>query len=126
MTLTSPTCLSLISPVRSSFYHFSVTNALYEGLIANAEAGNEGDIQLVESLVSDYISRDSCLILLTITCECEDFSLYVFWVFTQSSGDFMTQKSYQLAQKHDPNGERTIGRSFSCVSRVEADYNYPK
>ena len=50
-----------------------MTHALYKGLIANAEKGNEGDIQLVENLVSDYISRDSCLILLTITCECEVF-----------------------------------------------------
>ncbi|KAF9650942.1 hypothetical protein BDM02DRAFT_1001795 [Thelephora ganbajun] len=63
------------------------------GLIANAESGNEGDIQLVENLVTDYISRDSCLILLTIACEC----------------DFMTQQSYQLAQKYDPTGARTIG-----------------
>lgn len=101
-----------------------MTNPLCEGLIANAEAGNEGDIQLVESLVSSYISRDSCLILLTITCECKDFSLCEHPVFITSSGDFMTQKSYQLAQKHDPNGGRTIGRSFGRVSWVYADYGY--
>ena len=52
-----------------------VTHSIPEGLIANAGPGNEGDIQLVENLVSNYISRDSCLILLAITCECEDFSL---------------------------------------------------
>jgi hypothetical protein len=91
-----------------------------EGLIANAEKGNEGDIQLVENLVSDYISRDSCLILLTIACECEYFSLCrMFPMFIRLLGDFMTQKSYQLAQKHDPNGTRTVGRSFCPVSGFE-------
>ena len=96
-----------------------MTHAFYEGLIANAAIGNEGDIQLVENLVSDYISRDSCLILLTITCECEDFfSLCVLSVLTPFPGDFMTQKSYQLSQKYDPMGVRTIGRSFRPVSRV--------
>jgi hypothetical protein len=59
-----------------TLFHFTLVpwlTPLYEGLIANAEAGKEGDIQLVENLVSDYISRDSCLILLTIACECEVF-----------------------------------------------------
>ena len=50
-----------------------MTHIFYEGLISNTETGNEGDIQLVENLVSDYISRESCLILLTIACECEEF-----------------------------------------------------
>lgn len=50
-----------------------MAHTLCKGLIANAEIGSEGDIQLVENLVSDYISRDSCLILLTIACECEGF-----------------------------------------------------
>lgn len=54
-------------------YSCGVTHPLLEGLIANAGPGNKGDIQLVENLASDYISRDSCLILLAITCECEDF-----------------------------------------------------
>lgn len=96
-----------------------MTHVLYEGLIANTEKGNEGDIQLVESLVSDYISRDSCLILLTIACECESFSLCMSPVLIPLSGDFMTQKSYQLAQKHDLSGARTIGRSFCPVPRFE-------
>lgn len=56
-----------------SIHSCDVAHILPEGLIANAGTGNEGDIQLVENLVSDYISRDSCLILLTIACECECF-----------------------------------------------------
>ena len=94
-----------------------MTHAWYEGLIANTEKGNEGDIQLVENVVSDYISRDSCLILLTIACECEaPFLSLLIHLFTQRPGDFMTQKSYQLAQKHDPTGARTIGQLFCPVS----------
>lgn len=96
-----------------------MTYISHEGLIANAESGNEGDIQLVENLVSNYISRASCLILLTIACECGTFSFYIRPVLISSSGDFMTQKSYQLAQKHDPNGARTIGRLPGPVSRPE-------
>ena len=31
----------------------------------------------------------------------------------------MTQKSYQLAQRYDPDGTRTIGRSFRSICWVE-------
>ena len=71
---------------------------------------------MVENLVSDYISRDSCLILLTIACDCKGVSLSVLPALIRFSGDFMTQKSYRLAQKHDPDGVRTIGRPFDPVS----------
>ena len=88
----------------------------YEGLIANAETGKEGDIKLVEDLVSDYVSRDSCLVLLTIACECENFFLLCLVpMLIRLSGDFMTQKSYRLAQKYDPDGTRNIGGSFCPV-----------
>jgi hypothetical protein len=104
-----------------AFFRFTLVprlTPLYEGLIANAEAGKEGDIQLVENLVSDYISRDSCLILLTIACECEVFPpLHAPGTYLLSD-DFRTQKSYQLAKKYDPIGARTVGRSFCPVSRV--------
>ena len=41
-----------------------------KGLIASVgQGGNESDIQLVRDLVTTYISRPSCLILLTVTCE---------------------------------------------------------
>ena len=39
------------------------------------------------------------------------FPPYILLVLILLPGDFMTQKSYQLAQKHDPNGARTIGRT---------------
>ncbi|KAG8705909.1 hypothetical protein FRC09_002697 [Ceratobasidium sp. 395] len=64
------------------------------GIIANvSDDRNIGDIQLVEKLVTSYISRPSCLILLTISCE----------------NDFENQGAGRLARKHDPNGRRTIG-----------------
>ncbi|KAJ7587408.1 P-loop containing nucleoside triphosphate hydrolase protein [Mycena floridula] len=60
------------------------------GLIAS---GNETDIQLIRSLVSSYISKPSCVILLTVACET----------------DFQNQGAQQLAKEHDPQGKRTIG-----------------
>ncbi|KAF4598880.1 hypothetical protein EYR38_007292 [Pleurotus pulmonarius] len=64
------------------------------GLIASVGAGgNTNDIQLVESLVTSYISKPSCVILLTVACET----------------DFENQGAHQLAKKHDPHGKRTIG-----------------
>ncbi|KAF7428945.1 hypothetical protein PC9H_008182 [Pleurotus ostreatus] len=64
------------------------------GLIASVGAGgNNNDIQLVESLVTSYISKPSCVILLTVACET----------------DFENQGAHQLAKKHDPHGKRTIG-----------------
>ncbi|CAE6498607.1 unnamed protein product [Rhizoctonia solani] len=64
------------------------------GLIANvADDRNVGDIELVKGLVTSYISRPSCLILLTISCE----------------SDFENQGAGRLAREHDPQGLRTIG-----------------
>ncbi|TBU52257.1 P-loop containing nucleoside triphosphate hydrolase protein [Dichomitus squalens] len=64
------------------------------GLIASVgTGGNEGDIELVKNLVSLYISRPSCIILLTVACET----------------DFQNQGAHQLAKKYDPHGLRTIG-----------------
>ncbi|KAJ7159212.1 P-loop containing nucleoside triphosphate hydrolase protein [Mycena crocata] len=63
------------------------------GLIASSRAGNEGDIVMVESLVTSYISRPSCVILLTVACET----------------DFENQGAHYLAKKYDPQGKRTIG-----------------
>ncbi|KAG8697349.1 hypothetical protein FRC09_007916 [Ceratobasidium sp. 395] len=65
------------------------------GIIANvSDDRNIGDIQLVEKLVTSYISRPSCLILLTISCE----------------NDFENQGAGRLARKHDSNGRRTIAK----------------
>ncbi|KAH7337211.1 P-loop containing nucleoside triphosphate hydrolase protein [Rhizoctonia solani] len=64
------------------------------GLIANvADDKNVGDIDLVKGLVTSYISRPSCLILLTISCE----------------SDFENQGAGRLAREYDPQGLRTIG-----------------
>ncbi|KAK0499139.1 P-loop containing nucleoside triphosphate hydrolase protein [Armillaria luteobubalina] len=64
------------------------------GLIASVgSTGNKGDINLVKTLVESYISKPSCLILLTVACET----------------DFENQGAHHLAKTHDPEGKRTIG-----------------
>ncbi|KAK0479205.1 P-loop containing nucleoside triphosphate hydrolase protein [Armillaria novae-zelandiae] len=64
------------------------------GLIASVgSSGNEHDINLVKSLVETYISKPSCLILLTVACET----------------DFENQGAHHLAKMHDADGKRTIG-----------------
>ncbi|KAK0224295.1 P-loop containing nucleoside triphosphate hydrolase protein [Armillaria fumosa] len=64
------------------------------GLIASVgSSGNEHDINLVKSLVEMYISKPSCLILLTVACET----------------DFENQDAHHLAKMHDPEGKRIIG-----------------
>ncbi|KAG8794537.1 hypothetical protein FRC12_023746 [Ceratobasidium sp. 428] len=64
------------------------------GLIANSsDSLTENDIQLVEDLVTSYMSTPTSLILLVVACE----------------SDFETHRSVFLARKFDPTGERTIG-----------------
>ncbi|KAJ7281014.1 P-loop containing nucleoside triphosphate hydrolase protein [Mycena rebaudengoi] len=65
------------------------------GLIASvsSKSGNEVDIAMVESLVTSYISKPNCIILLTVACET----------------DFENQGAHHLTKKHDPEGKRTIG-----------------
>ncbi|KIK81251.1 hypothetical protein PAXRUDRAFT_832978 [Paxillus rubicundulus Ve08.2h10] len=64
------------------------------GLIASVgRAGDERDIELVKSLVTSYIKKDSCVILLTVACET----------------DFENQGAHHLAKKYDPEGKRTVG-----------------
>ncbi|KIM36795.1 hypothetical protein M413DRAFT_448928 [Hebeloma cylindrosporum] len=65
------------------------------GLIASVSSGRGGnnDIALVESLVTAYIKKPSCIILLTVACET----------------DFENQGAHRLAKQHDPDGKRTIG-----------------
>ncbi|KAF9234006.1 P-loop containing nucleoside triphosphate hydrolase protein [Melanogaster broomeanus] len=58
-----------------------------------ARAGNEGDIDLVKSLVTSYIQKESCVILLTVACET----------------DFENQGAHHLAKMFDPEGKRTVG-----------------
>ncbi|EKM81299.1 hypothetical protein AGABI1DRAFT_56763 [Agaricus bisporus var. burnettii JB137-S8] len=64
------------------------------GLIASVgQGGNTNDIKLVESLVTSYIKKPSCIILLTVACET----------------DFENQGAHQISKAHDPEGKRTIG-----------------
>ncbi|KAJ7775530.1 P-loop containing nucleoside triphosphate hydrolase protein [Mycena metata] len=65
------------------------------GLIASVSSrgGNDRDIAMVESLVSSYICKPSCVILLTVACET----------------DFENQGAHNLTKQHDPHGKRTIG-----------------
>ncbi|KAF9222329.1 hypothetical protein BS17DRAFT_881158 [Gyrodon lividus] len=64
------------------------------GLIASVgRAGNERDIELVKSLVTSYIEKPSCVILLTVACET----------------DFENQGAHHLAKTFDPEGKRTVG-----------------
>ncbi|KAJ7107917.1 P-loop containing nucleoside triphosphate hydrolase protein [Mycena epipterygia] len=64
------------------------------GLIASvSRGGNDRDIAMVESLVTSYISKPSCVILLTVACET----------------DFENQGAHHLTKKYDPEGKRTIG-----------------
>ncbi|KAJ7779480.1 P-loop containing nucleoside triphosphate hydrolase protein [Mycena maculata] len=64
------------------------------GLIASvSRGGNERDIAMVESLVTSYICKPSCVILLTVACET----------------DFENQGAHHLTKKYDPEGKRTIG-----------------
>ncbi|KAJ7331028.1 hypothetical protein DFH08DRAFT_1022202 [Mycena albidolilacea] len=63
------------------------------GLIASvsSKSGNEADIAMVESLVTSYISKPNCIILLTVACET----------------DFENQGAHHLTKKHDPEGVLT-------------------
>lgn len=65
------------------------------GLIASVSSskGNSNDIALVENLVTAYIKKPSCIILLTVACET----------------DFENQGAQTLAKRYDPEGKRTIG-----------------
>ncbi|KAI6040078.1 P-loop containing nucleoside triphosphate hydrolase protein [Pisolithus marmoratus] len=64
------------------------------GLIASVgHAGNANDINLVKNLVTSYVEKPSCLILLTVACET----------------DFENQGAHHLAKQYDPKGKRTVG-----------------
>ncbi|KAJ7841621.1 P-loop containing nucleoside triphosphate hydrolase protein [Mycena olivaceomarginata] len=62
------------------------------GLIASvSRGGNERDIAMVERLITAYISKPSCVILLTVACET----------------DFENQGAHHLTKKYDPEGVLT-------------------
>ncbi|THG94608.1 hypothetical protein EW026_g6893 [Hermanssonia centrifuga] len=51
------------------------------------------DKEIIENLVTAYIKKPSCIILLTVACET----------------DWENQRGFDLAQTYDPEGKRTIG-----------------
>jgi GTP-binding protein EngB required for normal cell division len=64
------------------------------GIIATASSTSKSsDIELIRGLVTSYIKKPSCLILLTVACET----------------DFENQGAHELAKKYDPQGIRTVG-----------------
>nr|VWO94978.1 Interferon-induced GTP-binding protein Mx [Ganoderma boninense] len=70
------------------------------GLIVNVGPnGNAEDIKLVQDLVTEYISKPACIVLLTVTCET----------------DFQNQGGYRLVKKFDNDGSRTIGECFTAT-----------
>ena len=83
-----------------------------EGLIVSVgRDGKDSDIGLVKDLVATYISRPSCLILLTVTCESELHVLLVLFPppLTRRIADFENQGAHHMAKQYDPDGHRTIG-----------------
>ncbi|THH11229.1 hypothetical protein EW146_g8124 [Bondarzewia mesenterica] len=80
--------------IESLFIDLLLTRCAMKGLIQNVGTqGRSSDISMIKELVESYISRPSCIILLTMNCET----------------DFATQGAHDLARKHDPKGTRTIG-----------------
>ncbi|KAH9917092.1 P-loop containing nucleoside triphosphate hydrolase protein [Amylocystis lapponica] len=64
------------------------------GLIASTgSGGRSSDIELLKNLVMQYISKPSCIILLTVACET----------------DFQNQGAHELVKAYDKDGTRTIG-----------------
>ncbi|KZT65429.1 hypothetical protein DAEQUDRAFT_814318 [Daedalea quercina L-15889] len=64
------------------------------GIIASAGATTTpADIELVKGLVTEYAMNESCILLVTVSCET----------------DFENQGAYQLVRTFDPDGKRTIG-----------------
>ncbi|KIJ53716.1 hypothetical protein M422DRAFT_241961 [Sphaerobolus stellatus SS14] len=75
--------------------HFGNLGTLvHRSLIANvSDGGRDEDVEEVKELVSSYIRKESCIILVTVACE----------------ANFETQGAYRLAKQFDPEGARTIG-----------------
>ena len=110
------TDLSFCDLPGTCFFWFPIVPSLdvgfiCKGLIASVgQSGNTSDIALVRDLVETYISRPSCLILLTVTCESKFCgNLLEFLPLTPYTADFENQGAHQIAKLHDPDGQRTIG-----------------
>lgn len=71
------------------------------------------DKEIIESLVTSYIKKPSCIILLTIACESTllPYRLPLSRSYPLQIADWENQRGFDLAQKYDPDGKRTIGKS---------------
>jgi len=62
-------------------------------------------------MVTTYIKKPSCIILLTVACEsgyaCHNYFPWLTWLLDEA--DFENQGAHRLAKHHDPEGKRTIG-----------------
>ena len=88
-------------------------NCAFLGLIASVgQGGNDRTISIVENLVTSYIKKPSCIILLTVACESEQsrtLHIVLLGLIFISIADFENQGAHRLAKVHDPQGIRTIG-----------------
>ena len=85
------------------------------GLIASVGRGSDDrDIELVKSLVTSYISKQSCVILLTVACESGYLCFDLHYQISEmcSLADFENQGAHHLAKQYDPDGKRTVGESL--------------
>ncbi|KAJ7866123.1 P-loop containing nucleoside triphosphate hydrolase protein [Mycena leptocephala] len=97
----------------------------FPGLIASVgRGGNERDIAMVENLITAYISKPSCVILLTVACET----------------DFENQGAHRLTKKYDPeivriprgdeenwlplirNEQESLENNWYCVKQPTSGY----
>ncbi len=66
-----PSAIYLVSLLVSCSFHLAVVYfPLFSGLIAtSSDAKGADDVKLITSLAESYIKKESCIILLTVTCE---------------------------------------------------------
>ncbi|KZV69812.1 hypothetical protein PENSPDRAFT_753099 [Peniophora sp. CONT] len=70
-----------------------VTDLLFVDLPGLIVGGIDEERILVENLARDYISKDTCIVLVTVMCET----------------DFENQPTYAFARQYDPDGSRIVG-----------------
>ena len=70
---------------------------------------------LVENLVQEYIMKESCIVLVTITCESAFFlsGLFNLILIGCLLADFENQPTYAFARQFDPDGSRIVGEDIS-------------
>ncbi|KAF9443091.1 hypothetical protein P691DRAFT_788503 [Macrolepiota fuliginosa MF-IS2] len=86
------------------------------GLIASVGCGgNSGDIKLVEGLITSYIKKANCIILLMVACE---------RALTTVTADFENQGAHQLAKQFNAEGKQTIEpleNNWFCVKQPSSN-----